>query len=250
MSSTDNQNVWFGLAMFLLGLIVGAVLTVAMGGASFASGAKPNTPSAPTAPTAPTAPSASVTDRMLAIVRDLKLNEDDFKTCLASDKFTAHINQDETEGGQAGVNGTPGIVLLDMKTKKARLVSGARPLANFQTEIDDMLKNPGADSKTPGITAVTSLKAVDFSTDHFTGNKDAEIAIVEYSDYQCPYCHAVHPTLEQLMTKYGDKVVWIYRHFPLSFHPDAMPFAIGSECVNEMGGNDAFWQYTNAVMGS
>ncbi|MFA6039032.1 MAG: thioredoxin domain-containing protein [Candidatus Peribacteraceae bacterium] len=93
------------------------------------------------------------------------------------------------------------------------------------------------------------MPAVDFTKDHFKGNTDADIALVEYTDYECPYCRSAHPTLEQLEADYGGKVVWVLRQFPLtSIHPNALPAAEASECVAELGGNDSFWTFTNAVM--
>ncbi|OGJ55862.1 hypothetical protein A3D88_01925 [Candidatus Peribacteria bacterium RIFCSPHIGHO2_02_FULL_52_16] len=83
--------------------------------------------------------------------------------------------------------------------------------------------------------------------DHIRGNPNAAVTIVEYSDYECPFCIRHHPTMKQVTEKYGDDVNWVYRHFPLSFHPKAEPAALASECVAELGGNDAFWKFTDTV---
>jgi protein-disulfide isomerase len=92
------------------------------------------------------------------------------------------------------------------------------------------------------------------SSDHIRGNPDAEIVIVEYSDYECPFCKGFHGTMNRIMEEYGTtgKVAWIYRHFPLTqIHPDAMPAALASECVAKLGGNDKFWEYSdNIIAGS
>ena len=60
----------------------------------------------------------------------------------------------------------------------------------------------------------------------------------------------VHPTMQQLLQEYDGKIMWVFRHYPLppNMHPDAMPLAIGAECAGKLGGNDAFWQYTDAIM--
>lgn len=82
------------------------------------------------------------------------------------------------------------------------------------------------------------------------GSKDAEIVLIEYSDYQCPFCKRFHTTGEALMKKFGDKIAWVYRHYPLSFHDRALASGIAGECVYKLEGNDAFWKFTNEVFAS
>lgn len=84
-------------------------------------------------------------------------------------------------------------------------------------------------------------------TDHIRGNKNANIALVEYSDLECPFCKSFHPTMKQVMETYKDKVMWVYRHFPLSFHANAQKEAEASECAGDQGGDEAFWKYVDAV---
>lgn len=84
--------------------------------------------------------------------------------------------------------------------------------------------------------------------DHIYGNPDAEISLIEYSDFECPYCKRFHPTAKEVVEAYDGKVNWIYRHFPLDFHdPLATKQAEASECVAEIAGNDAFWIYTDLI---
>jgi len=89
------------------------------------------------------------------------------------------------------------------------------------------------------------------ANDHILGNPDAEIVIVEYSDFECPYCKGFHETMKKIMDEYGTtgKVAWVYRHFPLTqIHKFAQPSAEASECVAKLGGNDKFWEFTNNVV--
>jgi protein-disulfide isomerase len=73
------------------------------------------------------------------------------------------------------------------------------------------------------------------------GNPKAPVMIVEFSDYQCPYCHSVEPTVKEVLTKYGDKVSLSYRDFPLTaIHSQAMISAEASRCALEQG---KFWEY-------
>jgi len=76
------------------------------------------------------------------------------------------------------------------------------------------------------------------------GADKAVITIVEYSDFECPFCSRFHPTLQQAMTEYEGKIRWVYRHFPLSFHPQARPAALASECAAEQG---KFWEYADKL---
>lgn len=84
--------------------------------------------------------------------------------------------------------------------------------------------------------------------DHQRGGKKAKVTIVEYSDYQCPFCNRFHPTMKQVLTDYGDDVAWVYRHFPLdSLHPNARKTAELSECVAKYGNAEKFWQFSDAI---
>jgi protein-disulfide isomerase len=91
------------------------------------------------------------------------------------------------------------------------------------------------------------LPPVDFKTDHIRGNPKATVAVVEYSDFECPFCIRLEPTLTQISKEYGDKVMIVYRHFPLGFHANAPKEAEATECANELGGNDAFWSYHDKI---
>lgn len=82
-------------------------------------------------------------------------------------------------------------------------------------------------------------------SDHLRGNKKAPITIVEYSDFQCPYCAKFHETLNKVMKNYDGKVKWVYRHFPLTkLHPHAVAAAQASECASEQG---KFWEYADEL---
>lgn len=126
------------------------------------------------------------------------------------------------------------------------IFSGVSPAAP-QVAVNPTVPVPPSPPTVAPEEAVGDVPAVDRNTDHIRGNVNAEISVIEYSDFECPFCIRHHPTMKQVMEKYGDKVNWVYRHFPLAFHPKAEPAALASECIAELGGNDAFWKFTDAV---
>lgn len=83
--------------------------------------------------------------------------------------------------------------------------------------------------------------------DPFLGRADAPVTIIEFSDFQCPFCRTFwKETLPQIKQEYIDKgkVKLVYRDFPLSFHPSAMPAAQASECADEQG---KFWEMHDVI---
>src|SRR6266568_2779882 len=128
-----------------------------------------------------------------------------------------------------------------------------RPLAEVKNQIrdavkqakirqarEDYLKTLRADSKVVVLLSAPRIE-VAYDPARMRGNPKAPVMIVEFSDYQCPYCHSVEPTVKELLTKYGDKVSLSYRDFPLTaIHSQAMIAAIASRCALEQG---KFWEY-------
>ncbi len=125
-----------------------------------------------------------------------------------------------------------GAVLISAHTGRAAPI-GVVPTIKALNESDTSLEN---------------LRAVSVE-DHIRGNPDAPIKIVEYSDFECPFCKRFHDTMNEVMDKYGDsgEVAWVFRQFPFEqLHPvKAQAVAVASECVAEQGGNDAFWKFND-----
>lgn len=105
------------------------------------------------------------------------------------------------------------------------------------------------DATAPEVPTDTSKMPEVTETDHIKGSRDAQVVMVEYSDFECPFCKTFHSTLNEIMTDpdIGDKVSLVYRHYPLSFHPKAQKSAEASECVAELGGEEAFWAFHDEV---
>jgi protein-disulfide isomerase len=112
--------------------------------------------------------------------------------------------------------------------------------AKIQQARQDYMKSLRADSN---VVVLLSAPRVEVAHDpaRLRGNPKAPVMIVEFSDYQCPYCHSVEPTVKELLAKYGDKVSLSYRDFPLTaIHSQAMIAAVASRCALEQG---KFWEY-------
>jgi len=84
------------------------------------------------------------------------------------------------------------------------------------------------------------------SADHVRGPADASVTMIEYSDFECPFCQRFHDTMNQLMadSAYKGKVKWVFRHYPLSFHANATPAALAAECASEQG---KFWEFADKL---
>ena len=73
------------------------------------------------------------------------------------------------------------------------------------------------------------------------GRKDANVAIVEFSDFQCPACGSAHPIIKRITQEYEDKILFVYRHFPIiTAHKYALKAAEAAEAAGEQG---KFWEY-------
>jgi protein-disulfide isomerase len=109
------------------------------------------------------------------------------------------------------------------------------PVAVAPTPTDPSAAAPAPTGAIPAVT----------SADWIKGDQNAPVTIVEYSDFQCPFCGAFYPTMQQVMADYQGKVRWVYRHFPLtSIHPNAEPAAEASECAGEQG---KFWEFADKM---
>ena len=86
--------------------------------------------------------------------------------------------------------------------------------------------------------------------DHIRGNVNAAVKVIEFSDFECPFCKGFHATMKQVMTVHekDGKIAWVYRHFPLDqIHSKARKEAQAAECAAEQGGNKAFWAYADRL---
>jgi len=126
--------------------------------------------------------------------------------------------------------------VIDAQLAKARaLVQKGVPRAKVYDEIMKEGKEPPPPER-KDVSAPTKNNPV-------RGNPAAKVTIQEFSDFQCPFCKRVEPTVEQILKEFKGKVKLVWRHMPLPFHKDAPLAAEAAQEVFAQKGNDAFWKY-------
>jgi protein-disulfide isomerase len=157
----------------------------------------------------------------LALAEGLGVDKAKYQACVEAETYQDKVDADSAEAQKAGGQGTPFTLVYDTKTKKTLAFSGALPLAQIKAAI----KSVDAE----GVAATVRAPSAD---EHIIGSATAPIVLIEYSDYQCPYCQMIHQTLKQIVGESNGEIAWVYRHFPLyTIHPQAIPAAIASECI-------------------
>ncbi len=81
----------------------------------------------------------------------------------------------------------------------------------------------------------TFIVTVPIETAFIRGAANGSVMVLEFSDFQCPFCRKVQPTVQELVRRYSDKVAFAYRHLPLSIHQEADESAVATECAREQG---------------
>lgn len=177
------------------------------------------------------------------IVKGLGLDYDKFKSCTESQKYASKIQADEAEAQKAGGQGTPYLIIVGPKGETVP-IKGAYPFAVVDGVIKKMLGQKVTVADLPAAEKI-SVRAVDASREPVRGNVKAKISLIEYSDFECPFCKQFHATMQQVLAANEQDVKWVYRHFPLdSLHQQARPEANMSECAGEQG---KFWEFTDSV---
>jgi protein-disulfide isomerase len=190
--------------------------------------------------------------------QDLGLNMAKFKSALDSGKFKKQIEEDKALARKVGARGTPHFFINGVR------LSGAQPFDRFKDAVDAAIKRakPQTDKGLKGDALYNALMAnateefkapaaqkpaedntvyqIDSSRAPTKGGKNAKVTIVEFSEFQCPFCSRVLPSLKGLEKKYGDKIKVAFMHQPLAFHKDAPLAAEASMAAHEQG---KFWEY-------
>jgi protein-disulfide isomerase len=190
--------------------------------------------------------------------REIGLDLGRWKKDKDSPEIAAQIAKDASYGQSVGADGTPSFFI------NGKFISGAMPFDSFKSVIDEQIKKAdeqlkkgvkheklyetlvAENVKSAGAAAPAGAPAADQKFEVQVGNapvrgpKAAPVTIVIFSDFQCPFCSRVEPTLKQVMDEYKGKVRLAWKNQPLSFHPNAMPAAEAAMAAYEQG-NDKFW---------
>jgi protein-disulfide isomerase len=192
--------------------------------------------------------------------QQIGLDMNKFKADMDSHRFKDQIEKDKAQAAQLGATGTPAFFINGHK------LVGAQPPDAFSKVIDEqkaaaekvlasgvsssqlydtliakgVTSPPAAPPGAPNAPQAPQVRKVDIA--NFNPSRGAQVApvtIVEWSDFQCPFCGRVEPTIKQIMDTYGSKVKVVWRNQPLPFHPFAMPAAKAAMAANEQG---RFWE--------
>jgi len=122
-------------------------------------------------------------------------------------------------------------------------------VATAMGELDDAVRAGGAPpgrprAEGPALPDPNKRYTVDLGTAPIRGGKDAKITIVEFSDFQCPFCARVNPTLAQINQTYGDKARVVFKNLPLRIQPDAPGAAAAAEAAHRQG---RFWEMHDKI---
>jgi protein-disulfide isomerase len=203
-------------------------------------------------------PDALKQDKVDAMARDLGLDLERYQRDLSSPEIAQVIRDDQAQAAKLGAGGTPHFFINGAR------VSGAMPYDSFKVVIDAQLKRANAALATgvakkdlyeslikdgllgpsappPQAPPQAQARNVDPGNGPWIGAKKPKVTIVEWSDFQCPYCARVEPTLKQVLDTYKDEVRIVWRNEPLSFHENAMPAAKAAMAAARQG-NDKFWK--------
>jgi protein-disulfide isomerase len=152
-----------------------------------------------------------------------------FSECLDTGKYASAVTADMQLGASIGVQGTPATFI------NGYMISGAYPLEAVKQVIDTLLAGgtPDFDFLQDDEGNINKTEMPELPNVAWVGGKDAKVSMVTFSDFECPYCARFAPTVDQVLADYGDQIRFAFRHFPLSFHPNAQKAAEAFECAKE-----------------
>lgn len=191
-------------------------------------------------------------DDLIAVAKKIGLSEAKAKAAIANKQFKARIDADVELADNVQATGTPHFFV------NGRRLVGAQPFEKFKEVIDEELKKAEdlvksgiapkdvyahiiKNGKEPPPPERKEIPAPG-PNNPWKGGANAKVVIQEFSEYQCPFCKRVEPTIKQILDTYGDKVKIVFRHKPLPFHPDAPLAAEAAVEAFKQKGNAGFWK--------
>ncbi len=194
----------------------------------------------------------NVNEALEQYAKDLKLDTNKFAACLKDGKYTQKVNAHTSEASTVGVNATPGFFV------NGKFVGGAYPYESFKEIIDKELDGTGSENhldyseilqqayNDPNQRSFDPVpKNIDLGDAQVKGEKNAKVTIIEYSDFQCPFCQRSFTTMNQILSDYKGQVRLAYKHLPIqSIHPNAQIAAEAAECAGEQ---NKFWEYHDTL---
>lgn len=190
-------------------------------------------------------------DAMTDFAKSVKLDTKKLITCMNSGSKKSLVGKDASQGNTLGVNGTPAFFVNGI------FIGGAQDFSSFKEVIDKILEGTAsADIKdySQQLQRMADSgsfdpvpKSVDLGDAPIRGKSDAKITLVEFSDFQCPFCGRSAPTVERILKEYEGNVRVAYKHYPLGFHPRAQITAEASECAKDQG---KFWEFHDQLFAS
>jgi protein-disulfide isomerase len=191
-------------------------------------------------------------DDLKGIAEKLGVKWDDVKAAIDSNKFSEKIDGSVELANDVQARGTPHFFINGVR------LSGAQPLDAFKKAIDEQLVKAKAivakgtpkakvydelmkDAKGPPPPEKKEVAAPDAQTP-IKGAAGAKVTIQIFSDFQCPFCKRVEPTLAELEKEYGSKIKFAWRHMPLPFHADAPLASQAAQEAFAQKGNSGFWK--------
>jgi len=195
--------------------------------------------------------------------KTLSLNAKKVSTALDSSPYKAKIEEDQALARNLGASGTPSffingrslrgaqpqpafekVIDEELAKAKAKVDSGTSKAKLYDEIIKDGATKPAAAPAQPGAPDANKIYDIPAAKSSPTkGGKNAKVTIYEFSDFQCPFCSRVLPTVKQIEDEYKDKVKIVWRNYPLPFHKDAPGAAEAAIEVFEQAGSEKFWAY-------
>ena len=174
----------------------------------------------------------------------LNFPTDEIAACLANGDFAASVEASINEGRARGISGTPTFFINGVA------FVGAQPYETFQAALqqaqDGTLQAPPTRVPDNPVAAIPTPASIEPRMLTALGNPDAPVTIIEYSDYQCPFCRRhMLETMPQLKTNFIDtgRVYYVFKDMPLaSLHPLAYRLHEAALCVGQEGGTAVYWQ--------